>query len=136
MLFNKIGRDGSGKCNIYATGSENDRVHGVIYRIRPEHKHELDRVENVGNGYMDTYMVLEHAGQAYNCFTYIAQEEHISDNVSPYHWYKQLVLLGSRYHAFPDHYVSTIESILSVDDPDRSRTRQQESLIESITELN
>ena len=43
--------DGSGKCSVLATGREEDRVLGVIFRLEPAHKVGLDEAEGLGIGY-------------------------------------------------------------------------------------
>ena len=38
LLFHKIGRDGSAKCNAFYTGLEADTLYGALYRIEPKDK--------------------------------------------------------------------------------------------------
>ena len=49
---------------------------------------------------------------------------HIDDGLKPYHWYKNLVVLGAKHLQFPDAYVRSIEMIESVEDPDETRRKQ------------
>jgi gamma-glutamylcyclotransferase len=130
--FHKKSDDGSSKCNMFKSGSESDLTHGAIYRMRPEHKHELDRVEGKGYGYRDSQVALDLDGKEYDCFTYFAQESHIVDELAPYHWYKQLVILGARYLGLPGSYISSLDAVGSVDDPDATRRKANEMLIETI----
>ena len=52
LAFHKVGRkDGTGKCDAHHTGNPSDYLIGVIYRIDPENRSSLDRVEGLGNGY-------------------------------------------------------------------------------------
>jgi hypothetical protein len=132
LKFHKKSNDGSSKCNLLKTGAETDLVHGAIYEVDPEHKSELDRFEGKGYGYIDNQIKLQHQGQEYTCFTYIAQQSHIVDNVKPYHWYKKLVVLGARYLQCPDSYVLSIESVESVEDTDEKRKEEMDTLIDKI----
>jgi len=52
LTFHKKSNDGSSKCNMYNSGSETDLIYGAIYKLKPEHKDELDRFEGKGCGYI------------------------------------------------------------------------------------
>jgi len=132
LSFHKKSHDGSSKCNLIQTGSESDLVYGALYRLNPTAKKVLDSFEGKGYGYIDNQITLYHQGKAYTCFTYVAQHAYIVDDLKPYHWYKKLVVLGAKYLQFPASYVSSIESVESVEDPDMQRRKDQETLIENI----
>ena len=132
LAFHKKSQDGSSKCNLVHTESEFDRVYGAIYELDSKHKNNLDIVEGKGHGYIDQQIMLEYQGQEYRCFTYIAQQSHIVEKLKPYHWYKQLVVLGARYLHFPDSYVFSIESIESMEDPNEKRRKVKGRLIDEI----
>lgn len=132
LTFHKKSSDGSSKCNLFQTGSESDSVHGAIYKFNPEHKSALDRFEGKGYGYIDNPIKLQHQGQEYTCFTYQAQQSHIVDSLQPYHWYKKLVVLGAKYLKFPGSYIASVESVQSIEDPDKKRREENETLIEKI----
>jgi len=132
LSFHKKSRDGSSKCNLYKTESDPDIVHGAIYEIDPRHKESLDKFEGNGFGYFDSPILIKNKGIEYNCFTYLARCSHIADNVIPYHWYKQLVVLGARYLQFPDIYISSIEANESMQDPDEGRKIENAKLIERV----
>jgi gamma-glutamylcyclotransferase len=129
LMFHKRGQDDSGKCSLLNTGTESDAVFGAIYTMAHEHKHMLDRIEGNGSGYIDRRICVRHQEQEYSCFTYLAEEAHIIDNLKPYHWYKQLVVLGAQYLQFPDAYIASIEMVDSVDDPLAGRNKEHELLI-------
>lgn len=134
LRFHKKGRDGSGKCNLSRTESTVNSVHGALYELNPAHKSLLDRYEGRGAGYADERIDLQHRGREYTCFTYLAQRSHVADNLRPFHWYKQLVVLGAKYLEFPEAYVSSIESVASMQDPDHARRKESETLIEKIND--
>jgi gamma-glutamylcyclotransferase len=132
LTFHKKSNDGSSKCNMFDSGSESDLIYGAIYRLEQEQKDELDRFEGKGYGYIDNLISLNHDGVEYTCFTYLAQQSHIVDNLKPYHWYKRLVVLGAQYLGFPAPYVAFIEAVKSMEDPNPERRKENELLIESI----
>lgn len=134
LSFHKKGKDNSSKCNLLKTGSESDLVHGALYEIDPAHKAVLDGYEGNGFGYTDNSLAVEHNGREYSCFTYQAQESHIVEHLKPFHWYKELVVLGAIYLKFPQAYIASIRSVASVPDPDSQRRQEHESLIEKLAD--
>lgn len=132
LVFHKQSRDGSGKCNLIKTNSGS--IHGVIYQIQPQHKKDLDRFEDLGKGYRDVAVDLTFNNQPIQCFMYIAQNAYIRDDLHPYDWYQKLVLLGAKYHQFPELYLNKIKTIKSKPDPDSNRTREMSLLISRITQ--
>jgi len=132
LAFQKKGWDGSSKCTLVRTGEKSDGVYGAIYQMDSDHKPALDVFEGNGNGYHDSQLSVDLHGQTYHCFTYLAQASHIADDLKPYHWYKDLVVLGAKHLQLPDAYVRSIESIESVEDLDQTRRIQHQRLIERI----
>ena len=133
LTFHKRSKDdGSSKCNILESSSATDVVHGAIYEIASEHKSDLDGFEGKGFGYIDNQIGLVYQEREYPCFTYLAQKSHIVDNLKPYHWYKEMVLLGARYLSFPDEYVSSIDFVESIEDPENDRRRENQALLEKM----
>ena len=132
LTFHKRSHDGSSKCNIFETGKASDTVHGAIYEIASEHRSDLDRFEGKGFGYTDSQIRLNYQEEEYLCFTYFAQQSHIEANLKPYHWYKEMVLLGARHLSFPDEYVSSINFIDSIEDPESNRRMVNEELLEKM----
>ena len=131
LTFHKRSNDGSSKCNMF--NSKSGLVYGAIYKLHPDHKNELDRFEGKGYGYLDNQISLQHNEIEYTCFTCLAQQSYIVNDLKPYHWYKKLVVMGAQYLQFPDTYISSIEAIESIDDPDAIRRKEKEELIERIT---
>lgn len=119
LRFHKRSVDNSGKCSIRA-GS--DGVHFAIFEISDEDKLTLDAIEGVGVGYSEISLSIPGCG---NCVSYIAKNSHIEDSLQPYDWYKELVLLGARFHGFPDGYLQQIESISTIRDPDPARSARE-----------
>jgi hypothetical protein len=132
LTFHKKSNDGSSKCNMFNSYTDSAVIYGAIYKLKPEDKNELDRFEGKGYGYTDNQITLEHSGNEYTCFTYLAQQSHIIDSLKPYHWYKNLVILGAQYLEFPDSYISSIEAVESMEDPELTRRKEKDILIENI----
>ncbi len=132
LVFHKRSHDGSSKCTMFKSGSQSDRVYGAIYQLSPEHKTELDRFEGRGFGYIDTHISLLYNGKDVSCFTYLAQPSHLTEDLKPYHWYKELVVAGAQFLAFPASYIAAIEAVESMDDPDPVRRKQNAQLLERV----
>lgn len=126
LLFHKLSVDGSGKCNILAPG---DGVHVAVYEFDAAAKAVLDRIEGLGSGYTETALDLDGFGE---CYTYEAASTHIADNLLPYDWYRELVLLGCLALGFPAAYVEKIRTITAEPDPDPERARVNRDLIRSL----
>jgi hypothetical protein len=128
LAFHKVGRkDGTGKCDAHHTGDPSDHLMGVIYRINPDHRSLLDRIEGLDNGYKSKNVtILSLSNKEINAFTYIAT--HIDKDLKPFHWYKHHVVHGARENSFPPEYIDEITLIESIDDPDLNRVERELSI--------
>ena len=132
LKFHKKSTDGSAKCNLVKTGNRVDAVYGALYALNAEHKQELDRYEGTGKGYRDCLINIHHQHTHYPCFTYFAEDSHIENNLQPYHWYKNLVVLGARYLRFPEAYITRLEAVKSIPDSNVVRRQGMETLLEKM----
>ncbi|MDH3328502.1 MAG: gamma-glutamylcyclotransferase [Desulfobulbaceae bacterium] len=124
LVFHKIGRDGSAKCNAYYTGNPEDYTLGAVYSIAPSHKPLLDKAEGLGNGYEIKHVtVMTDTGAEFSPFLYSATE--IDRHRKPFHWYKEHVLRGMREHGFPAQYLSRAAAVESIADNDSARTERE-----------
>jgi len=124
LTFHKAGRDGSAKCDITATGHEADAVHGVLYTLDPKHKAFLDQAEGLGMGYeLNSVDVQRGDGTTLVAFTYFATR--IDPQLRPYSWYLRHVIRGAKEHELPGHYIASIASIATIDDPNLERHRTE-----------
>lgn len=136
LAFHKQGQDASGKCNLFSTGHIHDIVHCALYRMAAQHKPVIDRIEGKGRGYRDMPIAVHHNNVLHRCFAYTAQSGHIDDRLSPFHWYKELVLLGGEYHGLPRGYLDAIRRLESIDDPDQGRRKIHKDLIKRLRAAN
>ncbi len=129
LRFHKRGRDGSGKASIVPTDSSSDTVHAALFEIRAAHKWRLDAIEGLGIGYDEVRMPLAGHGEA---FAYVASDDYVDEALRPFVWYRRLIVMGARYHAFPHRYVHTIRKHPATEDFDHRRRRHVSRLLRKL----
>ncbi len=135
LAFHKRSIDGSGKCLIYVKQGEHHKIYGVLYEFDDREKANLDALEGCGKGYCEQLVQLQLNGETYTPYMYVAQSTHIDSNLVPYHWYKNLVLAGARYHGFPAEYIAAIEATPSKVDTDAKRTQDNENMLRQMGQV-
>ncbi|BCZ81930.1 hypothetical protein PTKU64_56050 [Paraburkholderia terrae] len=123
LAFDKVSKDGSGKCDCEHTGNDGDRVYGVIFLVLCSERAALDRFEGAGNGYTPSNVRVETVAGEMNALTYVATNK--QPGLQPYDWYKQHVVMGAREANLPEDYLREIESVVSTADPSPSRTEKE-----------
>jgi gamma-glutamylcyclotransferase len=125
LRFHKPGsRDGTAKCDAFATGLPNDVVAGALYSVLASELPQLDAVEGVGFGYERRCVRVRTAeGEGVAAETYLATRT--ADGLRPLDWYKEHVLRGARSLGLPPAYVAAIEAIAADPDPDRLRRERE-----------
>lgn len=126
LRFNKRSVDTSGKCSIRYGSSG---VYVAVYQMSAADKEVLDRIEGIGEGYRDASIEVPGIGE---CATYIAAESHVDDDLSPYDWYREMVLLGCRRLGLPSDYLHKIQSVAADQDPDPERRRENWRIVEKL----
>src|ERR1700722_17443460 len=103
LTFDKVSTDGSGKCDIEATGNPADRIYGVLFRIATAEERALDEAEGLGPGYRkdETTGVTSEATIAAMAYIAIVKDP----KRRPYDWYKAFVLQGATENALPAAYI-------------------------------
>lgn len=130
FLFHKLSQDGSAKADAALTGRPDDRVWGVVLRVRKDEKPILDRHEFLGVGYdehQETIVLPD--GNSVRACVYVARTEAIEKDVKPYSWYKAFVLHGAREHRLPDDYVAQLERFACMVDPNQQRHEANHRLL-------
>lgn len=123
LRFHKRGQDGSGKCNVVGGPGS---LYVAVYELSHAGRERLHEIEGVGNGYEETRLRVPGFG---DCYTYAASSTHIDDSLSPFTWYRQLVIDGCRFHGFPDDYVRALARVPAMEDPDRARHAEHADLL-------
>lgn len=126
LSFHKRGADASGKCNIVPSDNASDQVFGVVYKMLASQKNILDEIE--GAGYQVCFMEWNDK----TCFYYAAEDDYIDEELRPYTWYRQLVLLGAQYHGLPKEYWRKILAVNCVNDPDVERQNINSTIISDL----
>jgi len=122
LVFHKVGRDGSGKCDILPEAGH--RVFGVLYRVLAEHRPQLDRHEDLGRGYALHWIDVEREdAPPTRAFTYRALLR--DPALRPYPWYLQHVVHGAREQRLPASYIAGLAATEVVEDPQPARQRRE-----------
>ena len=127
LRFHKQGADGSGKCDAFHSGESAHCLHGVLYHLGLEEKSELDRIEGLGVGYESrTVTVTDSRGRRVEALTYVGIL--LADDLQPWSWYREHVLVGALEAGLPESYIQRIRSVVCLEDPDRDRDAQQRAV--------
>ena len=131
VRFHKVGRDGSGKCTLIATGNEASIAYGVLYELADSDGARLDRVEGVHTGgYTRCSVQLRLLdGSSTGATTYVAGDRYVDAARVPFDWYRDLVVAGAIEHGLPDPYIDELRRIPAVRDPDVVRAAQSQRLL-------
>lgn len=127
LAFDKRSRlDGSGKCRFAPGGNG---LYVAVYVLNGPQRSKLDAIEGLGAGYDHAEIDVPGFGP---CLTYSAQPDWLDTTLSPYDWYREIVLLGAEFLEFPATYIQRIEAVASMPDPDEARAARQRALIERL----
>lgn len=102
LAFNKPGRDGTGKANLVPVSGE--RAWGVAWQLAESHWETLDRFEP---GYRREAFALER-GDGTRLIAHAYLFDPGGPPLAPAPDYVEHLLVGSREHGLPDHYIETI----------------------------
>ena len=127
LAFHKRGADRSGKCLLYPDQGRDEVVYGVMYEYDARERAILDRIE--GDGYRAERVSVTADGEPFTPYLYMAQETQIDPALTPFQWYKALVLAGAHYHDLPAGYIARIEATPARVDPHPDRARRNETLL-------
>jgi hypothetical protein len=126
LRFHKRSDDGSGKCNIIETGSQEDRVYGVVFEIPKEQLPRLDEAEGFKKGYDHKYVPLLGRPEA-RALTYVAETNYIDERLLPYKWYHRLVIAGAEQRELPPNYIAELRKQDWKEDPKPNRCTKVEA---------
>ncbi len=136
LTFDKLGQDGSGKCD--APPAAVGEVWGGVFEIDRNELRQLDLVEGLGVGYrrVTDLATLEPVArssdpQPVEVFLYEALQTRTG--IAPFDWYLELVLAGARALDLPPSYRHALESIASRRDGDAVRRARHRIALRSPT---
>ena len=132
LKFHKRSDDCSGKCMLERSSKESGVVYAVLYEFDKSEKSKLDSAEGAGKGYFEEQMSISLEGKDYTAYIYMASSTHINSALIPYTCYKNFVLAGARFHKLPAGYISSIESVLSIEDKKEDRRKKNQSLLKQM----
>ena len=134
LVCNKVSKkDGSAKANIIKTDNLADLVWGVLFTIDSNEKSQLDKAEGLGMGYHEDNLTFFYdAGNAYTAQVYIADSKSIDNTLLPYDWYKEFIVTGAIQNKLPEGYISQLQAIACICDPDEERRTKNYSILSGI----
>ena len=116
LLFHKASEDGSAKCDAYFTDNPEDIIIGALFEMNESERRYLDKVEGLGFGYDEKYVsVISDNGEEVTALIYVAT--HIDNNLKPYTWYLNHVVIGAKETGVSDEYLASIETTSTIADP-------------------
>jgi len=129
LQFNKKSNDGSSKATISSSADKEDRVWGVLYEIDQAEKSNLDVAEGLGKGYNELMLTLDVDGYKVQASAYVADQNFIDDELVPYDWYIDYILLGAKQNAFPEYYIEKLQKINSKKDLNIDRNKKNKFIL-------
>jgi gamma-glutamylcyclotransferase len=136
LAFHKRSTDKSGKYLFYEPGNKDEIIYGAIYSFNASEKPELDKLEGLGQGYNIRQLKFLLRGEMCQAYLYVAASTHIDSTLAPYHWYKEMVVLGARYHGLPASYTEKLDAVVSIPDMDATRVAKNEAILENMRRMN
>lgn len=142
LRWHKPSKDGSGKCDAYETDVESDVVWGGVFEIATDEKYLLDKAEELGVGYDEktrNIVCQGVAGQIKVGFTALGSSLSntfytaipIEPNARPYSWYKEFVVSGAIQCGLPASYVSELNAVDVLEDPDTARHAKNQTILQN-----
>jgi len=130
IRFWKKSDDGSGKATLIKSANTQDLVRGVLFKIDINDLSNLDAAEGEGMGYNRDghFTVSTESDEHVSSVAYIADSACCCEQSIPYDWYRDLVLVGARYHQFPDDYLKNLQAVTCGVDPSVRRPRRRDAL--------
>jgi len=123
LKFHKRSSDKSSKCNIV---SADQSVFFALFDIDASEKAKLDRVEGLNSDYEEMAIEIYSFGR---CFCYVASSTHIQENLQPYSWHKELVIVGLEHHQASPEYLERVRSIDHIIDNNEARHNRNMAIV-------
>lgn len=124
------GGDGSGKCNIVATGEPADRVYGVLFELDADRLERLHAAE--GPAYDFLKLPVGHADGPVAAAVYRGRTSWLDDALRPFVWYRDFVLAGAREHGLPAVWIEALAAVDAEPDPDGERAAENRRILREV----
>jgi hypothetical protein len=124
LRFHMASPDGSAKCDALYTENAEDYVWGVVFDMLISERPALDQAESLNVGYSDKISnVINQQGEQLEVLIYCALT--IDDNLKPYSWYVNHVLMGAYENKLPAVYINKIKQVKYVEDNNQQRSLKE-----------
>lgn len=127
LYWHLRGGDGSGKCNIVATGNDSDRVHGVLFELDPDRLSHLHAAEGPAYQFVET--AVGTASGSRTAATYRGRSHWLDDGLIALDWYRDFVVEGARAHGLPAEWVDWLASSPAQPDSDIARAAENRMIL-------
>lgn len=109
VVFNKLGKDKTGKANLEPDGGR--VVWGVVYLCNPAALKEMDKSEGVACGHYHRAEVEVEcdSGEMLEAVTYIAGESYVRSSLTPAPEYLERIIRGACDHGLPEEYIQEVQ---------------------------
>lgn len=122
LMCNKVSKDGSAKANILKSDLPGEIVWGVLFNIDAKEKPLLDKAEGLGLGYNEDKLTFyDEFNNPHPAQVYIADSKATDNSLLPYDWYKDFIVTGAIQNHLPEEYITLLQSIPCIPDPDEKR---------------
>ncbi len=140
IAFAKLGRDGSGKATILPSNNPTAQVNGVVFEVAADDILRLDFIEGRDRGYQRLEDVEVHAAPQRTpllATTYIAEPGYVDPALTPFDWYRNLVLAGAMRNELPYDYCAWLaaHSVRADDDAHRKTRREALDILAGVPDL-
>ena len=103
---------------------------GVLYDIQnPTQKSILDEIEGEQFGWDAIEVEVCNKNASCRAFTYTASVNSSQQSAPPYHWYREIVLIGAQFHGLPGEFIEQIYKTESQPDLDQARNKLNQRLV-------
>ena len=127
LRFRKRSVDGSAKCDVVPEAGS--VVHGALFEIA---ERDVASVTAAEAGYEPFDARVLAGSEVRVALTYRARPDHIAADLAPYRWYRDLVLLGARYHGLPADCLTALARVVVAEDPDANRAAAMDRLCQRL----
>jgi gamma-glutamylcyclotransferase len=127
VRYRKESIDRSAKCDLVLVGGS-ARAYGVIFEIDSNELGKLDEAEGEGQGYRRDQLTVVVDALELQALVYLA-DRFVDDSVSPYDWYRDIVVAGAREHGLPSSYVAEQLNVPARPDPNEGRSGRRRAFL-------